>query len=668
KQEYIGANNRKFYLFPGSGVSKKPPKWVMASELVETSRLYARTIAVIQPQWVEQLGKHLLRYHYSEPHWQKRPAQVAAYERTSLYGMTITAKRRINFGSIDAVVSRQLFIRHALVYGEYISKAPFFLHNLRLIEDIETLEAKSRRRDILVDEDTLYDFYDQRLPATTYSGKAFEKWRKKVEQDNPEALFLNRELVMQRDDSHVDSRQYPNHLTLQGMQLPLRYHFEPGRKEDGVTVRVPVTALGQLPPAFFEYLVPGLLEEKIVQFIRSLPKQIRKQFVPAPQYAKACHEAIEANDTPFISTVAHQLHRMTGHQIAANLLKEITFEAHLLMRFEIIDEQGNVIKAGRDLQHLKGRISDKTTTQLAQQRVQQKQNGIERSGITKWDFNTLPETVIIDSMGMKIKAWTALVDEGDSVAIKLFDAAEKARQQQGLLKLFILSASKEYHYLKRNLPHIKQHCLHYAATGQCDELKQGIIKNTFRLVFDTDHYHCNNQQDFDTYLAQHRTTLVTQATEICQQLDTILPFHHHVKKALKGHINPAWLDALNDITDHLQALVFVGFLDTLTLHELRQYPRYLKGLQRRLDKLKDNSHRDRGLRLQVQPHWQTYQKFINNEKNKVIVFNKKQKRALQAYRWMLEEFRVSLFAQELGTAIPISEKRLKKKWREIMEM
>jgi len=667
KHQYLGANSRKFYLFPGSGLSKKSPKWVMAAELVETSRLYARTNAMIQQQWVEQLGKHLLQHHYSEPYWQKRPAQVAANERTSLYGITITAQRRINFGVIDAVISRQIFIRHALVYGEYNSKAPFFLHNLRLIEDIETLEAKSRRRDILVDEETLYDFYDQRLPNTLYSGKAFEKWRKETETQNPEALFLNRDLLMQRDDSHVDNLQYPDHLNVQGMQLPLRYYFEPGRKEDGVTVRIPITALGQLKSASFEYLVPGMMEEKVVQFIRNLPKQTRKQFVPVPHYAKACCEAIQLNETPFIHNVAHQLLRMTGNEIEAQILKQISFEDHLLMRFEVVDESGKVIKAGRDLQQLKGIARDRTAAHIAQQSAKQEKNSIERTGITHWDFNDLPETIIINSMGMKIKAWTALVDQGDSVAIKLFDSAEKAQQQQGLLKLFMLSAGKEISYLKRNLPNIRQHCLHYAATGKCDELKQSIIKNSCRLIFDTDNNQYQKKQSFDSALAQQRDKIIPQANDICQQLDTTLSFHHKVKKALKGSINPAWLDALNDITNHLNALIFVGFLDRLTLQELRQYPRYLKGLQRRIDKLIDNSHKDRGLRLQIQPHWQSYQHFMQKETANGFSFSPQQKTTLQDYRWMLEEFRVSLFAQELGTAFPISEKRLKKKWREIID-
>ena len=633
----------------------------MAAELVETSRLYARTVAAIQPLWVEQIGKHLLRHHYSEPRWEKRPAQVGASERTSFYGITITPQRRVNYGPIDTVVSRQIFIRHALVYGEYQCKAPFFLHNLRLIEDIETLEAKSRRRDILVDEDTLYDFYEQRLPSHIYSGKAFEKWRKKVENENPETLFLSRELLMQRDDSHVDHHQYPDHLTVQGMQLPLRYHFEPGRKDDGVTVRIPFTALGQLKSAPFEYLVLGMLEEKITYFIRSLPKQVRKQFVPAPEYAKACMESIQPSDTPFVAAVTHQLHRMTGNEIDSQILQQIRFEDHLLMRFEIVDESGKVIKAGRDLEQLKGITREKTSARLAQQKT----NTIEREAIVRWDFGTLPETVIIDSMGMKIKAWTALVDKGDSVAIQLFDSAEKAQQQTGLLKLLMLACNKEHRYLKNNLPNIQRHCLQYASTGKCDELKQSIIKNTFRLCFDTDNFSCTHQQQFDSHLEAHRGKLAAQMTDICHQLDTILSFHHKVKKALKGNINPAWLDALSDMTEHLNSLVYVGFLDSLNMHELRQYPRYLKGLQRRIEKLMDNSHKDRGLRLQIQAHWQSYQQFIKQKKSQLTP---QRRVALQDYRWMLEEFRVSLFAQELGTAMPISEKRLKKRWREIMEL
>ncbi|MCK5902012.1 MAG: ATP-dependent RNA helicase HrpA [Cocleimonas sp.] len=664
KREYQGANNRKFHLFPGSGLAKKNPKWVMAATLVETSRLYARTVAMIQPQWVEQLGKHLIRHHYSEPHWEKRPAQVGAYERTSLYGITITAQRRINYGAIDPVISRQLFIRHALVYGEYVCKAPFFRHNLRLIESIETLEAKSRRRDILVDEDTLYDFYEKRLPSTIYSGKAFEIWRKKIEQDNPEGLFLNRELLMQRDDSHVDHLQYPDHLSIQGMTLPLRYHFEPGKHNDGVTLRVPMILLGQLKSAPFEYLVPGLLEEKIIQFIRSLPKQIRKQFVPAPEYAKACQESIQASLTPFISAVAHQLHRMTGNKIEKQHLDKIQFDDHLLMRFEVVDETARVIKAGRDLDELKGIARKKIGNQVEKQ----ESHALEREGIVTWDFEALPKTVVIDSFGMKIKTWVALVDQKNSVAIKLFDTPEKAQQQQGLLRLLMLSATKEHRYLKHNLPHIQQLCLRYASIGRCDELKKSIIRNTFRLTFDTDHLVCNTQPVFEAHLTAHRTKLISQATEICHQLDTLLGFYYRVKKGLKGYISPLYLEALSDINEHLNCLVYPNFLDALTLHELRQYPRYFKGLQRRLDKLMDSHHRDRGLRLQIQTHWQRYQLLIEKENGREASFSQQKKEALQHYRWMLEEFRISLFAQELGTALPISEKRLKKYWRGIMEM
>ena len=668
KQEYLGANGRKFHIFPGSGLRKKSPKWVMAAELVETSRLFARTVAMIQPQWVEQLGKHLLRHHYSEPRWEKRPAQVAANERTSLYGITITPKRRINYGPIDAVIARQLFIRHALVYGEYQCKAPFFTHNLHLVKDIETLEAKSRRRDILVDEDTLYDFYDQHLPHHIYSGKAFEKWRKKQEQKNSKALFLTRELLMQRDDSHVDHQQYPDHITVQSLQLPLRYHFEPGTKDDGVTVKLPVTALAQLKPARFEYLVPGLLEEKIIQMIRSLPKQVRKQFVPAPDYARACREAIHVSDMGFIPAIAHQLHRMTGNEIDPQLLNNITFEDHLLMRFEVVDEAGKIIKAGRNLDQLKGIVSQKTAQHISKKTTKHANNSIEREGIQSWDFDSLPETIIIDSMGMKIKAWPALVDHGNSVAISLFDTKEKAQQQTGLLRLFILSATQEHRHLKSNLPNIQQHCLRYISTGKCDELKNSIIKNTFRLCFDLDNVNCRTKQDFETHLAAHRAKIIAQANDICHHLDTILTFHHRVKKTLKGNINPSWLDALGDITEHLKALIYPGFLNELDMHELRQYPRYLKGLQRRIDKLADNSHKDRSLRLQVQSHWQSYYKLIEKQNNSKLPLSDQKKAALQNHRWMLEEFRISLFAQELGTAMPISEKRIKKSWQTILTL
>ena len=645
-KEYLGVNGRKFKIFPGSGLRKKQPKWIMAASLVDTSTLFARTVAKIQPEWIEGLAKHLITHHYSEPHWQKRTAQVAAYERISLQGLTINPRRRVNYGAIDPVESREIFIRHALVYGEYYSKAPFLKHNRQLIDAIETLEAKARRRDILVDEERLYDFYDQHIPAGIYSGKAFEKWRKKQERKNPKALFLEREFLMQRDDDHVPLEHYPDHLTIQDVTLPLDYHFEPGKQHDGITVKLPAMVVHQMQENQFDYLVPGMLEEKITAIIRGLPKQIRKQFVPAPEYAKCCAEKIEQSDRPLVEVVAETLFRLTGNKIPDEALQQINLPEHLNIRFEILDENNKVIDSGRELAELKKRI--KATTKQSLENLPT--NSIEREGITQWDFGDLDKSYQIETAGLTVKSWIGLKDCGDSVAIKLFDSEEKAQRNhhKGLLRLFLLHSRGEMRQLKKQLSDLQTLCLYYTSIGQCNELSQSILDNAVRLTFLADNADIRQQQEFNARL-ENTSELAKTTQELCQLLHSTLKYSHEVHKALKGNIAFDLLEGLNDIKDHLQHLIYVGFLDELNLEQLRQYPRYLKGILHRLEKLKQNPAKDRQNRLEIQPHWENYKK--HKDKN------------IGEFRWMLEELRISLFAQHLGTAYPVSAKRLKKAWR-----
>ncbi len=659
---YLGTHSRKFMIFPGSALRKKQPKWIMAAEMVETSRLFARVVGKIQPEWIEQTGKHLLKRHYSEPHWQKRPAQVGASERTTLYGITINPGRTINFGRIDPVTSRQLFIRHALVYGEYDCKGKFFKHNRSLIEDVEGLEAKSRRRDILVDEETLYDFYDQLIPESVYSGKAFEKWRKHYEQQHPRALFLDKDYLLQRSTEHIASGQYPDHLQLGDTLLPLSYHFEPGHHADGVTVSIPHVLLNQLTPEPFEYLVPGMLVEKVTSIIKALPKQVRKQFVPAPEYARACTENITAEDKacrPLLDVLNHQLLRMTGSTIPNDLYHQIELPEHLLMRFRVVDENGKTLKSGRDLSILKHSIrhqAKKSFKQLANTRVE----GIEKDKLTTWDFKDIPQDTLITTNGISIRAYPALTDKTSHVAIKLFDTREKAAQHhsKGLLRLFMLVESKALNTLKRHLPNMQTLCLHYTATGTCNELKQSIVEAAFRETY-LDNPEIRSGQVFHNTLKENSNKLTSNANELCQLLVPVLRYHHDIQKQLKGNIKLNHLEALADIKDQLQHLIYPGFLEHTDIHTLRHLPRYLKGILRRLDKLQASEQRDRALRLEVQPLWENYKKAIKK--------HPETQSKLQAYRWQIEEFRVSLFAQDLGTQKPVSAKRLKKLWKTLQQ-
>ena len=660
EREYLGANGRKFHIFPASGLKKKAPQWLMAAELVETSRLYARVVAKIQPEWVEQIAASLLRHHYTEAHWEQKTAQVAAFERTSLYGITITPRRKVSYSKIDPVVCRELFIRHALVYGEYRTAAPFFQHNAELISEIETLEAKGRRRDILADEQRLYTFYDERVPAIVVNGHAFERWLKQAEHKDPKLLFLTRDYLMQREAGHEKSGQFPDTLQVQGMILPLRYHFDPKAEDDGVTVRVPLLGLNQLAPTRFDYLVPGMLEEKITALIRGLPKPIRKQFVPAPDYAKACAEAIQpSDDMPLQTAVEKQLLRMTGCQIPPEAWAELSLPNHLLMRFEVADDSGKILRGGRNLDALKGKVREQTQQHLAAQPTQ----SIERTGITAWDFGDLPDTYWLETGGMKLRTWPALVDQGHSVAIRLFDNEPDATAHhwQGVLRLLLLGLPAEVKDIPKHMPTMATMCLHYAATGKCEELKDSLTRYIFRQTF-ANYLNIRKQDSFTHAIGECRKQLFTQAQDTARLLAPTLATYHDIRKTLKGKVQPAWLEALNDMNDQLNHLVYVGFLADVTPEILRHYPRYLKGIQRRLQKLAENPSKDRALRVQIQPYWDQWK-----EKHKVGgksggVTNEWSEK-LREYRWLLEEFRISLFAQELGTARPASAKRLEELWK-----
>lgn len=666
-RDYQGAGGRKFLLFPASGLRKKAPQWVMAAELTETSRLFARNVARIQPEWLEKLAPHIVRRHYSEPHWEQRPAQVAAFERTTLYGITITQRRKVSYSKIDPATCRDLFIRHALVYGEYRCTAPFFQHNTELIAEIETLEAKGRRRDILIDEERLYTFYDQRLGQQVVNGHSFERWRKKSEQKTPKLLYLSRDYLMQREAGHETSGQYPDTLQVQGMILPLRYHFDPSAADDGVTVRIPLLALNQLSPLAFEYLVPGLLEEKITTMIRSLPKQIRKQFVPAPDYARACMEALQIDaSVPLHAAIETQLLRMTGSRIPAEAWENLELPVHLQMRFEVVGDDGNIVRTGRDLQALRGKVRQQTQQELA---TQVSTPSIERSDITTWDFGDLPDSWWLQTGGMKLRAWPALVDTTTSpknahVAIQLFDNQVHAQQihHAGVLRLFQLALPAETRDLPKHIPQMQQLCLYYAATGKCENLKHSIIQHVFQQAF-ADYLDIRKQDSFQYAIGEQRKQLFAQVQELARHLGPSLKLYHSVRKQLKGSLKPAWLEAINDINDQLSYMVYDGFLDHLSPEELRHFPRYLKGIQKRLQKLEESPSKDRPLRLQVQPLWDLWKDAQQRlQKGEQGIDAKR----LQEYRWMVEEFRISLFAQELGTARPVSAARLEKLWKSVL--
>lgn len=651
--DYNGARGIKLFIFPGSALSKKKPKWVMAAELVETSRMFARLVAKIEPEWVEQVAGDLCKRSYFEPHWEKRPAAVIAYERLTLYGLIVNPKRRIHYSRIDEVESRELFIRGALVEGEFHTQAPFFKHNRQLIDDIEALEAKSRRRDVLVDDQVLFAFYDKIIPEDVFDGRRFEKWRKKAEQKDSKLLYLKREDLMLHGANGITEAQFPESINVAGMTLKLNYHFEPGSDDDGVTLTIPLPALNLLQPQHFEWLVPGLLHEKICQLLKSLPKNLRRNFVPVPNFADACVQALAAGDQSLLEALQHQLFRMTAVKVTSMDWDTSKLTPHMLMNFKVVDDAGKCIAQGRDLIQLQQKLKGKAQKSFA---AVPAWDG-ERQGITQWDFGDLPKSVDFERNGVQMRGYPALVDCKESVSIQLFDTIEESDRntRKALRRLISFAVPDKVKYLNKNLPNIKQMGLYYAPMGKCEELQSDIIDTVIDQAFLGEGELPRTKAAFEKCLTQGKQQMIAVANELCKLIHDTLAENHQLNKKLKGAMHPSWLHALADIKEQLSHLIFKGFINQVPIEWLRAYPRYFKAVNKRLEKLSSAPDRDRQNVLEIQPLWKAYEERKAKHKQQGMVDTQ-----LEKYRWMIEELRVSLFAQELGTQFPISAKRVKK--------
>ncbi len=649
--EYTGARGITLNIFPGSALFKKQPKWIVAAELVETARRYARIVARIEPDWVERLAEHLIKRSYSDPHWEKKRGHVVASERTTLYGLVLTPSRKIDYGRVNAGEAREIFIRQALVPGELISKASFLQHNHRLIEDVLELEAKSRRRDVMVDEELLFRFFDDRLPGHVCSGPQFERWFRKATDTERNALKLTREYLMQHEAAGVTAADFPPELEINGLRLALDYHFEPAHPDDGVTVKVPVAALNQLNPQHFDWLVPGLLEDKLIALIKSLPKTLRRHFVPAPDFARAARQALVPGQGSLLDQFTAQLRRMTAVEISADAWRPEQLPVHLSMNFHLVDANGKVIARGRALNALKQNVGAQAAASFERLPTAE----YERDNLTEWDVGELPDYIELAQQGLTLRGYPALAVEKGIINLRLFDAADKATQahRAGVLALFQLRAAKAIKYLEKNLPGMQQMCLHYAAAGKCDQLKADLVQRSTELALYPDDVVPRDQAAFEVAATQAERELVNVGNKLCKAVAEALAEYHAIQKRIKGSVSPAWLAALNDIRDQLDHLVYGGFVLETPAVQLNHFGRYLKAINKRLDRLQQNPARDRPLMLQIEPHWDTCkQRLEAARKQNAIPEN------LLHYRWLIEEFRVSLFAQELGTAEKVSAKRL----------
>lgn len=650
KQIYKGARNSQFHIFPGSGLFKKSPKWIMSAELVETSKLYARINARIDLKWVEGFAQHLVKRSYSEPHWEKKPGAVIAFEQQTLYGLLIVNKRRCVYSNIDPKVSRELFIRTALVEQELGQNEGFLQYNQELIEDIQVLENKSRRRDILVDEQTLFEFYDKKIPQDVNNRAAFNKWWKGQKQKDKRFLHMSREELMQHGADHVTEFDYPDTWQQENLLLPLAYHFDPGQAVDGVAVQIPVALLNQVQETGFDWHIPAFRHELICALIKSLPKTIRRNFVPAPNYADAVLAAIEPMQGNLIDAISTRLLRMTGVRVEPDAWDLSTLAPHLRLQFEVRDEHDKLLARGLNLSKLKAQLQGKVTDTLS--KVADK--GIEKADLTEWSFGELPSSYVKKQGQYEIKAFPALVDKKDSAAVELFDNEHKAQQahQQGLRRLVLLNVPSPIKYLQQNLPNKSKLGLYFNPFGKVNDLIDDCIAAAVDSLL-IKYGNIRTADAFEKAKEQIRGELGDTVVEIATQVEQVLSIAHGLNKRMKGRVDLTMITAHGDIKSQLQSLVFKGFVSQHGAAKMTDLIRYLKAIERRLEKLPVDPNRDRLCVLELDKVAEQYQKLASKIPKGMPIPEE-----ISAIFWMQQELRVSLFAQTLGTPYPVSAKRV----------
>ena len=709
---YLGARGIKFHVWPGSSLVKKPGKWIMAAELVETTRLYARTVAQIQPEWLEKIGGHLLKKSWGEPRWEKRPAQVSALERATLYGIVVYSGRRINYALHNAYEAREIFIRDALVAGDYDTRQPFYAHNLKLIKEIENLEHKSRRQDVLVDDQLIAAFYDAEIPKDVVNGAGFEKWYKDASRDNPKLLYLNREELMRHEAAGVTTELFPKTMNVTGIEMGLSYHFEPGSVRDGVTLAVPLFALNQIPQERAAWLVPGMLKERVHLMLKSLPQKLRRHCVPLPDYAARFVERIHAANVfgrgDLVEVLIADVRAETGVNVLTGDFKLETLPAHLFMNFKVIDEHGRQLDMGRNLASLQAELGAQARESFqkmaeaapaavgamrpnvatpaawgkgkaqaaplapaaAPAPVAGKGKGgtapaaaaapapavSQHTGLTAWSFGELPELLEIKQGKLTLIGFPALVDKGSHCDIEVFDDPNVAARTHriGLRRLFALQLKDQLKFAEKNIPGLQGMGMQFMTVGSQEELRDQIIQKAIDIACLQDPLP-HDAASFNKRKDEGKGRIGLLINEIARLVGSILAEFHGMPKRLNGLAAPV----AADMQAQLQGLVHKRFIADNEYSQLAHFPRYLKAMNVRLEKLRGNPSRDAQLMAEWQNAASQYQRIVKQP-------GKSLDPRMTEYRWMLEELRVSLFAQELRTPMPVSAKRLQKVWESMI--
>ena len=705
---YLGARGIKFYRHPGANLSKKPGRWIVAAELVDTSRLFGRGIAAIEPQWIEQVGGHLLKKQLLDPHWEKKNAEVVALERATLYGIVIYSSRRVNFSKVDPVAAREVFIREALVDGEWDTKLPFLAHNAKLLKQVEDIEHKARRQDVLVDDELIYAYYDQQVPAAVCSGYLMEQWYRDEVKKQPQLLHLTREELMRHEAAGITTQAFPKTIRLGGVDCRATYLHEPGDARDGITVELPLFALNQVNDERCEWLVPGMLQAKILALIKSLHQRPRSRLVPLPDSAARLYAVVSEPAAYGANSLVDALLKLcrdsTGVDIKRGDFKLEMLPAHLFMNFRVVDEHGRQLGTGRNLAALKAELGaqargafaslaalSSVAGQLPKSMASEGQNNKINSAITQvntaqeaiksvvapalqsdqrytaWTFGELPELMEIQRKSGKGAAeqvqtligFPALIDHGDAVSIEVFDEPDvaAAKHRAGLRRLCALQIKDALKYLEKNIPDLQKMSVAYMSLGSADELKAQIIDVALDKAFLLDPLP-TNADDFKRRIDEGRGRLTLIANEVARLCGAILIEYAAAARKIKDTKNAP--DATTDAAQQLQRLMPKRFLATSTYTQLQHFPRYLKAITLRLEKYRTDPARDATRLAEIKPQEQRFYRLMAERKGVLDT------RATEL-RWLLEELRVSFFAQELRTPQPVSTKRLDKVWAQLMQ-
>ena len=658
--DYLGARQRRFWIHPSSGLGRKRPQWLMAAELMETTKLYARMVAKIEPDWIEPLARHLVKTNHFEPHWEKKRGQVVAFEQVTLYGLIVVGRRPVHFGPVDPVASRELFIREGLVRGEIQSRARCLSANRELLEQLDALEAKARRRDILADEETLYGFYDAQVPEEIHQTATFDSWYKINSQKNPQLLIMRAEDVLAREASEVTATQYPDTLRLGDLTLALSYHFEPNHPRDGVTVTVPAPLLPSLPGERLEWLVPGLIEAKCIALVRNLPKALRKNFVPVPDFIKAALQRMTFAEGSLPQALGRELLRMTGARVTDEAWAEAEqqVESHLRMNLEVLDGQGKVLGEGRDLAELTARFAQASQAALALPATAKNQKPVEAKV-----FAAVAETTQQNIAGLSLTVYPALVEEGGIVKEGRFSTAAEAEFQhrRALQRLLLQQLAEPAKFLRGKLPGLTELGLMYRDLGRIDALVEDILLASLdSCVLEGEPLLPRDGAGLLSLAERKRGAWAEHAERLARLTLDILKLWHALQKRFKGKIDLAQAVALNDIKQQLSNLVYPGFVRATPALWLKELPRFLKAIELRLEKLPGQVQKDRVWSAELGGLWAQYATRLDKHSQEG-----KRDPQLELYRWWLEEYRVSLFGQQLGTKVPISDKRLSKQWSQV---